>query len=207
MLLLREKLNDLLMSDSERGDEKQASSDRPKTPKPTKETYLRARFDYETGDFQDLKQLSSKYNLNYQYLRLKVIKEKWKKYETVVNKVSQKIAEKAVSRVDSFFERLEKKGIYYEKLVEASQAQASCNKEGIPQLEPVDLEKYARVESIAIDWQKTALGISDKSPVNVAVNVDVASILDKIKEAQKPGMVLDVEAVRSELKDIKLIEG
>lgn len=194
------------MSDDVRGDGKQSLPEVVSTSKPTKETYLKARFDYETGNFQDLKQLSAKYALNYQYLRLKVAKERWKKYEVIVNKVSQKIAEKTVSRVDSFFNHLEKKGIYYEKLVEASQAQASRNSEGIPELEPVDLEKYARVEGTAIEWRKSALGIDSKVQLNADVTINVLGILNQVRTMQdKPEVaarVIDVEYLKECSKNL-----
>lgn len=194
------------MSENVQVDEKPSSSEvisiPIKKPRPTKETWLKARVDYETGDFQDLNQLSIKYGLNYDNLRQKVHREEWREFDVTVSaKVSQKVVEKVENKVDLFFSHLEKKGIYYEKLVEASQAQASRNNEGIPELEPPDLEKYARVEGIAIEWRKTALGIKD-NPTAISVDVNVLSILQQVRQARTAETVVDVESEVADLKEI-----
>lgn len=180
----------------------------PKKVRPSKETYLKARVDYETGNYGDVKELALKYGLNYASLREKASREKWKQFDLTVSlKVSQKVAEKIENKVESFLNHLEKKGIYYEKLVEASQSQLSRNSEGIPEIDPSDLETYSRVEGRAIDWRKAALGITDKVQVSGTVSLDITGILEKIRSSQKPGLVLDVEAVERELDGVKLIEG
>lgn len=194
------------MSEEVQVEGKETLSEVVSTPKRTKEAYLKARVDYETGNFEDLKQLSIKYGLDYEYLRKKVKRDAWKEFKvTVSSKVSQKVAEKIENKVDSFLNVLEKKGIYYEKLVEASQAQASRNNEGIPELEPPDLVKYATVEGMAIEWRKLALGITDKVQVSGEVNVNVVAILEKLRGMERKP--IDIESEEAELSSCKLIEG
>lgn len=197
------------MSESELSEEKQSLPEAvsiPKKVRPSKNTYLQARIDYETGNYGDMKELASKHGLNYASLREKASRECWKPFKlTVSNKISQKVVERVENRVELLLNHLEKKGIYYEKLVEASQAQASRNSEGIPELEPVDLEKYARVEGIAIEWRKNALGINDKQPISVDVNLNITAVMEKLRERESEYQSLDVESEVLECQ--KLLEG
>ena len=181
-----------------------------KTARPTKETWLKARIDYETGNYQGMRELAEKYGLSYKGLRDKAYHDDWKEFKsTTAGIIRQKIEEKAASKVESFFEQLEKKSLYYEKLVQASQSQASTNSEGIPQLEPIELEKYAKVEGMAIEWRKAALGITDKVDVTTggkSLGQDLVSSVQKLYASLegKEGYskVLDVSSLREEAKSI-----
>jgi len=126
----------------------------------------KVREDYELGNFKTLKELSERHSVGYSALRQRIYDEKWReKFRLRTDRVLQVIEEKKLSRVDSYLEKTFKRAEKYEKMIEASQSQASLTNEGIPQLDVDELLSYTKAELNIHALAKSALRISDKIDV------------------------------------------
>ncbi len=195
------------MSDEVRSEEKQPLPERVKSPKPTKETWLKARVDYETGNYEGMRELAAKYGIDYKKLRDKAFHDEWIEFKaTTSGIIRQKIEEKAVSKVEKLFSALEVKAERYEKMIVASQMQAAQTQDAIPVLDPEQIDVYSRVESRILDWQKLAVGINDKVHLNADVTVNVLGVLQQVRAMQdKPEVkdrVIDIEYLKECSKNL-----
>lgn len=118
------------------------------SPKTSRSTWDSIKREFELGSYLSLQELSDKYKVNPVTLRTRMFREKWnQKQRTLQNKVELVIENKLLKEANevksylaSSFERAKR----YEKIADASIAQAATNEEGIPLVDPSMLDEVTR---------------------------------------------------------------
>lgn len=125
----------------------------------------KVRDDYELGNYKTIKELSERFNVDYDCLRQRMVRESWKESLVTRNAVlSQKVDEMKEDLASSYLKSSFKRALKYEKLIDLSQEQLASmsGKDGLPVLDPEALVQYSKVEATVHAMAKSALRISDK---------------------------------------------
>lgn len=190
------------MSEEARSEEKEAvRKQRSYIPKAL---LVACKKDYLEGK-GSIREIAEKYEVSPKALSERCYREGWRdSTEEILQKVVEKVEKQELARLERLRAHEEAMILRMQKRLKTVDLTFSQIGELV---EPQDLKSLVGTEAQIDAVIRRNLGAEERLNVSGTVSLDVTGILDKIKEAQKPGMVLDVEAVRGELKDVKLIEG
>lgn len=150
------------------------------SPRLLKSDWDKIRLRYETGNYRTLTELSEEFGTCFQALESRMRREQWKeKKADLQRKVTERLEEKAIGKVEGYLSRLSLRAEKYEALLDQSAAQV-----GGP-IEPSDLDAYTRSELRVVEMHKVALRIAppsiDIKSGGLSIGESIVTAIEKLR--------------------------
>lgn len=181
------------------------------SPKHSQATWAKVKMEFEDGSYTSLAELSRKYGINPITLRTRMVREQWNERQRALqSKVEQKIEEVKVDIGKEYLLNSFSRSKKYEKIIDASLAQLGANAEGIPLVEPSDLDAFTRSELRIHELAKSALRIPTVASVDLTTKglsfgESIVTAIRKLRE--NPSQIVDITPEQiAMVKDMEVVD-